>query len=1000
MAPRKLRPVATLLGHSSWSLRCAISANGRYALSGDGVPSARIWDLEEPSNSKEFASDLPLGIRQCALSDDGSLASVAADGRGVSINEISTGKRLFIIEEPTELRLQYSAGGCALSGDGSILVAAFRTSNRAHGQLHVVRWKNPAAKPIILKRNYSIWQCEISSDARKVVFKYWKGSKSGVELIDTHTGETLGKWEVSNGEWNFAIDASARTLVTADSRSLKVIDMKTSETRNMKSYTFSAFAGVDISANGKHIVAPLADYKFGIWEADTGRLIAVLGGHQNRSNGCAISADGTRVLTCSNDRTVRVWDTRGATSGIGADAVREALRSILNGENLNTTDHTLVRESVRECELGNAEELLQAHAALVIALRSAAAKHDLNERNLVQKSAETVYATIEGKLHDKPDVQLGQVVMAHAEQRGLLSSGLPVQHMGTYYNLSEKSVNRLRENINGAWKEVIPLKDSDNIDNVIMKHLNRLYTSMKVGKEGIENGLFPNIASCVLLLWSGSKSRSLKSEYGKSESRSIKSMLAMESPKDVAWIETVMPFDISSPRVLRYLMKRSTIEKLPVRRKHLIQKAVSNSRFQSVEKVESELTALIEKLARVRGKFQSVLEIDIDDIAEVADSDDDSTSKRQGYSSVRSTIVKSPLVQSRSQKYENQLEIQQETFVKDNEKMKELLEVLQQTSNPIEQSKLENDTKQAETNIPVESSVPKTADKNDSSTDVMQRKEIPNTEEKIESSIKNPLPLAASKSVENIMKESGDKSNILEPISITSDLSNQIDSQKVVQPEEKFDTIERSSVTLNSASEALNQKTIEPESKFNTTEQKSVTPDLSSEVLNRKVIRTEREHIQTEKKSLAAETPVVMQAVTHTRSEEIPIAPERETPRGPQTVQEVKQLSQLDRSSTIKTYVPEKEASAATKEDIVVRNVIERLSTSDDNKQIISEQLDEIRLNIDCNDDDKQKIADVSNKNREARPKKPKTNALLGIAAITAFFICAALLTLVILKMR
>ncbi len=976
MAPRKLRPIATLLGHSSWSLRCAISADGRYALSGDGVPSARIWDLEEPSNSREFASDLPLGIRQCALSDDGSLAAVAADGRGVSINEVSTGNRIFIIEEPIEERAQYSAGGCALTGDGSVLVAAFRTSNRSKGQLHIVRWKNPSAKPIILKRDYSIWQCEISSDARKVVFKYWKGSKSGVELIDINTAQSLGKWEVSNGEWNFAIDAEARTLVTADARSLRVIDMKTGDSRNMKSYTFSAFAGVDISANGKYVVAPMADYKFGIWEAETGRLIAVLGGHQNRSNGCAISADGTRVLTCSNDHTVRVWDTRGATSGIGADAVREALRMMLSGEKSAGRDHVLVRESVEECELGNAEELLQAHAALVIALRSAAAEHDLNERKLVQHSAEKVYATIEGKLHDKPDVQLGQVVMAHAEQRGLLSSGLPVQHMGTYYNLSEKSIGRLRENIDGAWKEVIPLAEKDNIDNIIQKHLNKLYISMNVGKEGIENGLFSNVAACVLLLWSRSKPRSLKSEYGKSKARSIKSMLAIGSPKDVAWIETVMPFDISSPRVLRYLLKRTSIEKLPPRRKHLIQKAVSNSRFQSLDKAESELTALIEKLARARGKFQSVLDIDIEDIAEVAESDDETPSKKEGLPSVRSSTIKSPLIQSRSRKFETQPEQEQEAIVKDSDGMNELLQVLQEIPKKVEKPDSDNAQIKLTDTMDIKDSTLASTPKLRAS---MSFTSIPSAEilplkSDSDSRTKSPVSISTSRSIERTAKASGKNSNTLKQSSSTTGISGDAINEKLKTDIKKSREAE---IMLQNLKSALEKSKVKPPTSAPIEQEKKSEPPLAQ-----------------------TQAPIVVPVVTESVRSGTTVSSEKEGNVAPQKVAVTQQLTELDRSSKIKTYVPEKVGGTAKKEEKIVKNVIQRLSISEEKKQILAESMEEIRLDI---DDEQEDIVEVADKNRcitDSERRRSRTNVMLAIAAILAFALCSALLTLVILRTR
>jgi WD40 repeat protein len=47
-----------------------------------------------------------------------------------------------------------------------------------------------------------------------------------------------------------------------------------------------------------------------LWDAATGRLLAVLAGHKNRITGHAFGPDGRRMLTASWDQTARRWDGR------------------------------------------------------------------------------------------------------------------------------------------------------------------------------------------------------------------------------------------------------------------------------------------------------------------------------------------------------------------------------------------------------------------------------------------------------------------------------------------------------------------------------------------------------------------------------------------------------------------------------------------------------------------------------------------------------------------
>ena len=51
-----------------------------------------------------------------------------------------------------------------------------------------------------------------------------------------------------------------------------------------------------------------ADRTARLWDAATGRQLAVLHGHEDHVRWVAFSSDGAKVVTASSDNTARLWD--------------------------------------------------------------------------------------------------------------------------------------------------------------------------------------------------------------------------------------------------------------------------------------------------------------------------------------------------------------------------------------------------------------------------------------------------------------------------------------------------------------------------------------------------------------------------------------------------------------------------------------------------------------------------------------------------------------------
>jgi WD40 repeat protein len=67
------------------------------------------------------------------------------------------------------------------------------------------------------------------------------------------------------------------------------------------------------SPDGKRVVTASGDHTARLWDAQSGKEIAVLKGHTGEVVSAAFSPDGKRVVTASDDQTARLWDAESGT---------------------------------------------------------------------------------------------------------------------------------------------------------------------------------------------------------------------------------------------------------------------------------------------------------------------------------------------------------------------------------------------------------------------------------------------------------------------------------------------------------------------------------------------------------------------------------------------------------------------------------------------------------------------------------------------------------------
>jgi hypothetical protein len=158
----------------------------------------------------------------------------------------------------------------------------------------------------------SLVTAEFSPDGNEVL----TGSfDSDARIWDTATGETQRLLPGHNGGVNFALFSPDGTrILTVDSqKTARIWDAKadappvTLEGRGTLLPTSAAF-----SADGKRVVMASGDtsdlVSARIWNAETGKSVQALSGHEAAVETAAFSPDGKWVLTGAADNTARVWD--------------------------------------------------------------------------------------------------------------------------------------------------------------------------------------------------------------------------------------------------------------------------------------------------------------------------------------------------------------------------------------------------------------------------------------------------------------------------------------------------------------------------------------------------------------------------------------------------------------------------------------------------------------------------------------------------------------------
>ncbi len=278
-----------LAGHERWVLALAVSPDGETLVSGSDDHTVRTWDLADPGRSRVLRR-MESAVTALAFNRDGRQLAIGTYTGELLFCDPENGELLGELREHTE-----TINALAFDPSGRYLA-----SGSADDRLIV--WDAATGDEILTMHQgseYDVTTVAFSPDGQRLVtgdgenqLKVWD-AESGDE-IQTLTGHAepvtaavyLPDGLVVSGSW----DATIRIWQRGGALSL------TGHRADITS----------LAVSGNRILSASEDGTVRIWNADTGELQRTLGGGQGAFRSLAVSPDGG-VLFAGGLRGIRAW---------------------------------------------------------------------------------------------------------------------------------------------------------------------------------------------------------------------------------------------------------------------------------------------------------------------------------------------------------------------------------------------------------------------------------------------------------------------------------------------------------------------------------------------------------------------------------------------------------------------------------------------------------------------------------------------------------------------
>lgn len=311
--------LGVLQGHSDSVSACALSADGGQAISASRDGTVRVWDITRGAqryvmqgrvdghvtprlaeNDPDFGGHRSDPVACCALSADGRLALSACEDETLRLWDTARGELLRTLEGHTHM-----VTGCALSADGRLALSTsedrtVRLWDTESGEL-LRSWGKPL-------RGCPLFGCALSGDGRLALVVTATRSLMGeLRLLDTESGAVLRALRVDGIIGNCALSVDGRRALSISggtqgnlSMFLQTLQLwDTASGRPIRAFRHhdGDMKGCALSADGYLAVTASDDMTLRVWDTRESQP-QVADSHTGIVFSCALSADGRLRSLC------------------------------------------------------------------------------------------------------------------------------------------------------------------------------------------------------------------------------------------------------------------------------------------------------------------------------------------------------------------------------------------------------------------------------------------------------------------------------------------------------------------------------------------------------------------------------------------------------------------------------------------------------------------------------------------------------------------------------
>jgi len=250
-----------LLGHGGAVKAVVISPDGRLVVSALANCTIRIWEIETGTPVGEPLSGHERSINALAFSPDGAWLASAASDKSVRFWHISTGGTSTEALEPMLANVELHS--LAYSPDGMLIAAG-----ASYGYIWV--W------PTTQGKGGEGFFMRSRSEVRIRSVAFTPDGNFIVAVFESRIGAWHARTKDSETAWELQGHSGVLT--------------------------------VQFSPSGQHIVSGAYDGSVCIWDMENKAILHKLHGHTAAIRSVVVTPDNSRLVSCSDDETIRIWN--------------------------------------------------------------------------------------------------------------------------------------------------------------------------------------------------------------------------------------------------------------------------------------------------------------------------------------------------------------------------------------------------------------------------------------------------------------------------------------------------------------------------------------------------------------------------------------------------------------------------------------------------------------------------------------------------------------------